>query len=110
MDGGHLPSLDTAEARGSGYRRVVHDVDRYGSSETAFAYVAQDDYVEDDLPVYRWYRALVLAGALQHGLPGAYVDRIRLVSAVRDSNDRRRKQNWTLIREAGFEKMVEDES
>ena len=38
--------------------------------------------INDGLRPYDWYRNLVLAGALEHGLPDAYVDQI-----ARDSGD-----------------------
>jgi hypothetical protein len=102
MDGGHLPSLDAAEARGDGYRREMFDVRQSGYTESVFAYVAQPDYVDPDLRPYRWYKALVLAGALQHDLPDAYVDHIRNVEAVRDPDEERRQENEALLRDAGF--------
>jgi len=107
MNDAHLPALDAAEGRGQGYTREKLDVDREGSCIPAFAYVAQNSHVNPDLHPYAWYKALVMAGARQHDLPAAYLDRIRTVDAVRDPDKDRRERNFALLREAGFPPWVQ---
>lgn len=75
----HAAALDRYEgvARGQ-YRRASVRVERPGGGETdAFAYVIRAPGVEG--PTTAAYRALLVEGAREHGLPAAWV---RLLEAV----------------------------
>ena len=97
-----LDALDEAEQRGRGYERRDLTVRGPTSPVEAFAYVAQPAYVEDALLPYDWYRALVLAGAREHGLPPAYVDQLAAVRSYPDPDQDRRREHQALLEEAGF--------
>jgi gamma-glutamylcyclotransferase len=79
---GVLFAIDLAErhrldqAEGPGYRRVEGMrvlVAGSGKPVTACAYVVTEEATDHALLPYDWYRALILAGAAQHGLPPDYV-------------------------------------
>jgi hypothetical protein len=97
-----LGALDDAEQRGRGYERRDLQVRGPSSVVDAFAYVAQPAYVDDALLPYDWYRALVLAGAREHGLPPAYRTQLRAVRSYPDPDQDRRRRHQALLEEAGF--------
>ncbi len=82
------PALDAAE--GPGYREVEVEVEvRKGGRIRARMYQAREGWRNAMLSPYRWYRNYVLSGAEHHGIPEAYLARIRDV-AVADDPDRDR--------------------
>jgi gamma-glutamylcyclotransferase len=81
------PRLDAAEGLGQGYdeRRLM--LAHAGGAVEAWAYVAT--HVDPALRPFTWYRALVLAGAVEHGLPAAYAARIAATPALDDPDAQR---------------------
>lgn len=61
--------LDRVE--GEGYRRESVVVATADGLLDAFTYRAKSDWLTDELP-FDWYLELVLAGALEHGIPENY--------------------------------------
>jgi gamma-glutamylcyclotransferase len=55
--------------------------------------------VDAGLPPYSWYKALVLAGARQHGLPVDYVAMLEAVIAVQDGDAARHGKHMELARD-----------
>lgn len=76
LDAADLEALDGFEGRGKGYDRddafPVIDLSS-GEERRVITYLAQAGHIDDTLMPFDWYRALVLAGAWEHGLPGHYV-------------------------------------
>ncbi|SER01425.1 AIG2-like family protein [Solimonas aquatica] len=88
--------LDRAEGVGNGYDAQEIDVYRPdGSAVRATTYVATA--VERAMLPYHWYKALVLAGAIEHDLPSAYVEWIRTFHSQQDPNTERRAKNEALL-------------
>ncbi len=89
-------ALDTAEGLDNGYRKdpEVHVVTGNGV-QVATAYIA----TEKDVSVkpYHWYKAFVVAGAVEHGLPSAYIEWLRTFESEPDSATRRRAENEALL-------------
>jgi hypothetical protein len=54
---------------------------------TAVTYYATDK--DASLRPYHWYKALVIAGAREHGLPASYRSRLELVVTVSDPDPER---------------------
>jgi gamma-glutamylcyclotransferase len=54
---------------------------------TAVTYLATDK--DASLRPYHWYKALVIAGAREHGLPPSYRSRLELVITVSDPDPAR---------------------
>lgn len=52
---------------------------------------------DSSLRPYTWYRALVIAGAKEHGLPASYIAGLKSVLADQDSNHSRHDRNMVLI-------------
>jgi hypothetical protein len=90
------PLLDEAEGLGRGYdHRIVEVVTDVGSV-VAGAYNAT--HIDRGLRPFDWYLALVLDGALEHGLPAGYVAGIEAVATLIDPNPDRREINLELLR------------
>lgn len=88
-------ALDRAEGLGKGYdeRQVVVEVD--GAPFAATMYCATR--TDPALKPYSWYKAHVLAGAIEHGLPPAYIAGIEAVEALQDPDIVRHNIQMALI-------------
>ena len=89
------PRIDDAEGLGHGYdekpvkvvtaKRVVPAVMYYATAK------------DPSLKPYHWYKALVVAGAVEHGLPFPYVELLRTVDSVQDPDAARRAEHERLL-------------
>jgi cation transport regulator ChaC len=95
IDSDEKPLLDQAEGLGESYRQERVRVITDGGEREAMAYVAIRK--APDLLPYNWYKSLVVAGAVEHGLPDDYVERLRNVDSMPDTDDQRRAKNEALI-------------
>lgn len=76
-------ALDDVE--GPGYRRHEVEVVTAVGPRWAVAYIVERAEKKDpSLRPYDWYKALVIAGAEEHGLPDEYVERLRAVESQPD--------------------------
>jgi hypothetical protein len=91
-------ALDKAEGLGNGYRKGEFEVAVGEISCKAVAYFA--DKKNPKLLPYHWYKDLVVAGAIEHGLPKAYVERLRKVKSQHDFDDKRRRENEAILKGA----------
>lgn len=57
-----------------------------GGATDAVTYVAGDRHVDPARVPFDWYRDLVVAGAIEHGLPAPYIDELARIPAVPDPN------------------------
>ncbi|ARO87319.1 gamma-glutamylcyclotransferase [Nitrosospira lacus] len=89
------PSLDEAEGLGIGYSEANIQVVTATGVYNALTYVAS--YKESPLLPYQWYKASVIAGAVEHGLPAEYVEWLRTFEAQPDANTKRRTEREALI-------------
>jgi gamma-glutamylcyclotransferase len=89
------PSLDRAEGLGAGYREEPVTVVAGSDTRDATTYVAMAK--EPALTPYHWYKALVVAGAVEHGLPAVYVEWLRTCASQPDPNARRRAENEAVL-------------
>lgn len=87
--------LDKAEGLGQGYAEIDIDVHCKGVRNAAKAYQATD--IDHSLRPYSWYRALVVAGAREHCLPGNYISQLEVVSTQEDPDRVRHDENMRLI-------------
>lgn len=90
-------ALDRAEGLGAGYEEVEIEVLCGGSPITAKAYRATD--TDPALRPYTWYRAFVITGAREHGLPASYIARLESVPADEDQDRARHDERMALIAE-----------
>lgn len=88
-------ALDRAEGLGRGYRKGKVRVMTPSGARDAIAYIA--DNTASLLRPYDWYKALVVAGAMEHGLPDAYVEWLQAVDSQPDPNPVRRANNEAVL-------------
>ena len=79
--------LDQFEGPGYDARPVT--VETSNGGRVAFVYVAKSAFIEPDLRPLGWYKAHVVNGSLEHGLPAWYRDRLRAVPVVSEGGDER---------------------
>jgi cation transport regulator ChaC len=92
---GEVEALDRAEGLGAGYRKETVQVVTADRTITAIAYVATEK--EPACKPYSWYKAFVVAGAAEHGLPSAYIEHLRTIPAKLDPNADRRSENEAVL-------------
>ena len=89
------PILDDFE---KGYESLAVTVrETEGGNRQALAYVACDK--KENLSPFHWYKKLVIAGAVQNRFPSSYIDQIRAVLSIEDTDISRRQKNEALIPE-----------
>ena len=87
LDPEDKPALDQAEGLRNGYMEKVVNILTEVGLITAVTYLATDK--DASLRPYHWYKALVIAGAREHGLPPSYRSRLELVVTVSDPDPMR---------------------
>jgi cation transport regulator ChaC len=88
-------NLNQAEGLGIGYSETNIQVVTAKGTYTAMTYVGS--YKEAMLRPYQWYKAFVVAGAIEHGLPAEYIEWLRTFEAQADSNANRRSEREALL-------------
>jgi hypothetical protein len=99
-------ALDRYERVGSGYHVAPVGVIVDEHPLTAFTYLADASHVVDGLLPYDWYRDLVVAGALEHGLPDAYIHEQLDVPAADDRDPERSRRERAVLGGAGCAEHV----
>ena len=94
---GQKDRLDKAESLGAGYDQRELRVETGDGHVEAWTYIAGQDYVDESLIPYDWYRDLVVAGAESLGLPVGYVDVLRSVVVVKDGDLHRAQAERTFL-------------
>jgi len=72
--------LDAVEGLGVGYEEHTVQVETGTGVREAVTYKARPDKIDAELRPLAWYKAHVLNGATEHGLPDEYVARITAVA------------------------------
>lgn len=89
------PGLDCAEGLGKGYgEKEVAVVGQDGEVHIALTYYATR--IDASLAPYRWYKAHVLTGARNAGLPAAYIQQIEIVAAIEDPDRERERRELAI--------------
>ena len=88
-------ALDRLECAGGGYRSMAISVQVASEAVAAETYVAQR--ISPELKPFHWYKALVIAGAIEHGLPADYVDRLRAFASIEDPDEARWRSHRALL-------------
>jgi gamma-glutamylcyclotransferase len=94
LDPEEKPALDKAEGLGAGYMEKTVNILTEAEPITAVTYFATDK--DASLRPYHWYKALVIAGAREHGLPPSYRSRLELVVTVSDPDPARASMHNAL--------------
>ena len=87
--------LDKAEGLNNGYKKESVQVITNEETINALTYIATKK--ETILKPYRWYKALIVAGAAEHKLPNNYIEWLRSIEAVEDPNIQRRRENEKIL-------------
>lgn len=90
-------ALDRAEGKDFGYEEI--NVDLLCGQEPVKAKAYRATSTDPALRPYTWYRALVIAGAREHGLPDSYVAGLEAVLADEDADEVRHNENMRLMAE-----------
>lgn len=95
-------NLDKYEGLGKGYNeKSITVVLKNNSTMEATVYVADEEFIDDKLLPFDWYKDFVLNGAIENSLPKDYIENIRLVDFRIDDNKERREKNYKIMNEAG---------
>jgi gamma-glutamylcyclotransferase len=95
VDKSEKTNLDRAEGLKSGYEEKTVNVTTAKGVTPAVMYYATSK--DPSLKPYHWYKALVVAGAVEHGLPFTYVELLRTVESVQDQDAARRIEHEHLL-------------
>ena len=88
-------ALDKAESLGVGYREEYVEVVTGTGAVTLHTYIAIKKGT--GLRPYHWYKAIVVAGAVEHGLSNDYVEWLKAVESIEDPNAERRAKHEVLL-------------
>ncbi|GEM_PF-265545 len=88
-------ALDQAEGLGNGYRKGDLQIVTPNGISSAVAYFATEK--DPARQPYDWYKAFVVAGAVEHVLPDAYVEGLKAVPSKSDPDSSRRARNEAAL-------------
>ena len=86
--------LDRVEGLHCGYSLAQIEIPELG---TTFFYQAEDDYIDDELLPFDWYKELVVAGSRYHAFPDTYLTQINHVATMPDNDTARYQHNMAIL-------------
>lgn len=86
--------LDLVEGLGAGYAEKEVSLETPSGPVRAWTYCAID--IDPALLPFDWYRALVVAGAREHGFPGAYLAGLDATPSCADPDSTRARRHFEL--------------
>lgn len=75
---------------------------------SAFTYISMPPHIDAACRPFPWYKNLVLAGALQLGLPQHHISTIQAVPTIPDPDQDRMARHNALIADSGFHHLIND--
>jgi len=89
------PNLDRAEGFGNGYEeKAVEVITSRGVKRAVMYYATSKD---PSMRPYHWYKACVVAGAVEHQLPFPYIEWLRTVDSIQDPDPANRTHQERLL-------------
>lgn len=88
-------NLDRIEGLNVGYHALELVVPDFGA---CFAYSASASHIDETVAPFGWYKELVLAGCILHGMPSAYAEAIRALAHVDDEDEERHREHMAIAR------------
>lgn len=88
-------ALDRVEELGWGYRDELLTVLTPSGPVQALAYIATRK--KPGIRPYHWYKALTIAGAIEHGLPASYIRRLGEFESMEDPDPERSRLHEALV-------------
>jgi gamma-glutamylcyclotransferase len=95
IDANEKADLDQVEGLGNGYDQKDATVILCGDAVTVSIYFATK--TDPARKPYAWYKALVVAGAKEHGLPTPYIAGLEAVEASEDPDRTRHDTNMRIV-------------
>ncbi|MBI4189054.1 MAG: gamma-glutamylcyclotransferase [Betaproteobacteria bacterium] len=95
LNAAEKPALDRAEGLNNGYVERQVDIITDRGTVSAVAYIATA--TDPSLHPYHWYKAFVVAGAREHGLPQEYLQSLESAPSIPDPDSARAAQNERLL-------------
>ena len=90
-----LRILDKFEGLGNGYeQKTVEIIIPHLGILKAITYYATD--IDNSLQPYLWYKEHVIRGAKEHNLPSDYIESIKRISAIPDTNRLRHQEEMMI--------------
>ena len=86
--------LDRVEGLGEGYREKEVLLATAAGPMRAWTYCATE--IDASLAPFTWYKALVVAGAREHGFPPAYLAELEAIPACTDADSARARLHFGL--------------
>lgn len=105
-----MEKLHEFEGRGYDCLDAFPLVDTSGRTVEARTYIAAPHALDLECLPFTWYRALVIAGALQHALPEDHVDLLRALPARDDPDPDRLRENMDMLQRAGYGSCFQDKT
>jgi len=90
-------TLDRHEGLGQGYEIKTLKAEVSGMEREVFMYVAEEDYINDSLRPYSWYKEYVSLGARRHAFPIDYLNQIESIESVEDMEQSRVLKNEKIL-------------
>ena len=90
--------LDRAEGLNYGYIESQIEVNSIEEIHETQIYVAEENYINQDLIPYEWYKSFIVDGAKQNGLPQDYIEELETLESRKDSNDERKERADKILR------------
>jgi gamma-glutamylcyclotransferase len=107
IDEGEKWNLDKAEGVGRGYDVLDNVTVQLESGHEVLARTYIGTQLDQTLRPYDWYRALVIAGAMQHGLPSNWIATLEATEIIRDLDPGRRRPALDTLTKAGYPNLLE---
>jgi hypothetical protein len=76
------------------------------SSEQVLAPTYIGSELNHDLRPYVWYRAFMIAGAIQHSLPSSWIATLEVTEFTRDLNPQRTQCALNTLTKAGYPQVL----
>ncbi len=90
INNNQIATLHRVEGKGHGYDCDYVEVTCDNDEKiTALTYIADSDYIDDNLKPYTWYKHHVLIGACESNLPSNYIAKIKDIEADEDPCQKR---------------------
>ncbi len=92
-------NLDMVEGLGYGYSEKTIKVVSLSDEQEIEAITYQALRVDNSLKPYDWYKAYVVSGAKEHGLPESYVAMLENIVAIKDPDEGRAEKEWKFLKQ-----------
>lgn len=98
IDKSEKANLDKVEGLGKGYNEIQLTFNDLKDQEyQANVYIADENYIDNELKPYDWYLEYILSGARQNQLPEDYITAIEALKFETDNNIARRNKHFRVI-------------